>query len=255
MLVIFPCMVNIFMSNDSILLEKLKLGFNYKSDAELAIFLGLSPSAVSQIRNGLISLSAIQRLKIIDRLVAIAIRDALVSMMPEHLGQKIMKLSLNVALRYVSNKKINQDLSEVSRQPILNEAAGITKIDVINEIDPINLENKMLQLDAFVQQTESEINKSALFNQESSDARLIDMFKNHFGFKTDTDLGDFLGLKKSAITGVRKGRSRLGEIARIRMLGKIDSNFDSIRCEESIKSNDLIESLIEYIVENKIDIK
>jgi len=255
------------MSKDIILLEKLKTGFNYKNDAELAFFLGITPSAISQIRRGGTSLGVIQRLKIVDRLAAIAVRNAVVSVMPEPLGKKIMSFSLNNAQRYVGKKNIMKDLHDVSTQSDLLKRASWCIDDIVSEINPMNLEKKILELKKTLKMEPESVlfvaNGGSDFSDEivrghsqggAADARLIDMFKNHFGFRTDKDLGEFLGLKKAAISNVRKGRSRLGEIARLRMLGEIDTSFDSGFYEASIVSNDIIEGLVEYCIENNLGV-
>jgi transcriptional regulator with XRE-family HTH domain len=79
------------------LLDKLKEGFDYKTDIEVAGFLGLNKDTVSQIRQGLQGLSIAQRFKIMDRLVSIQIRNLLVKIAPDHLYREIHRLSLHGA--------------------------------------------------------------------------------------------------------------------------------------------------------------
>jgi len=196
--------------NDIVILDKVKKLFNLKGDVQVAYFLGITPSAVSQIRNNLISLGFFQRIKLVDMLVAITVTDGFDSFAPE----EIIKISLFK--------------------------------DVLAAICLDNIEKKLQQL-----QSNANSNVSGILDREQCDARLIDMFKNYFGFKTDTDLGDFIGLKKAAISNIRKGKAGIGEIARIRMLGKVDNNFDSISYEEFIQSNDRLEKLIDYLSTKK----
>ncbi len=79
------------------LLDKLKEVFGYKTDVEVAGFLGLNKDTVSQIRQGLQGLSIAQRFKIMDRLVSIQIRDLLAKIAPDHLIQEIYRRSLRGA--------------------------------------------------------------------------------------------------------------------------------------------------------------
>lgn len=81
------------------LLDRLKAGFGYKTDVEVAGFLGLNKDTVSQIRQGLQGLSIGQRFKIMDRLSNIQIRNLLEKIAPDHLSQEIHRLSLRGAER------------------------------------------------------------------------------------------------------------------------------------------------------------
>jgi transcriptional regulator with XRE-family HTH domain len=86
-------------ASDAVLLDKLKLGFGYKSDLEIAGFLDVSSNTISKIRTGKQKLSVIQRLKVMDRLLTVQIRDLLISMSPEAIGNEIHRLSLRGAER------------------------------------------------------------------------------------------------------------------------------------------------------------
>jgi transcriptional regulator with XRE-family HTH domain len=248
------------MLDDVILLEKLKIGFGYQTDAELAGFFGITPAAVCQIRSGQTKLGPFQRIKIIDRLGAIALRDAIVSVVSEPLGQKIMQLSHDAAQRYASTNKPDQ--SEQGNAP------KVTARQVLAEIDPVNLGKKILQLDANQgsageNKIDQELsvsgkqvdtaypNEAAKFNEKPYDATLIDLFKERFNFRTDSDLGEYLGVKKSAISNVRKGASKLGELSRLRMLKKIDESFDLLTYEEGIKSSEFLGKLLDKVIEGK----
>jgi transcriptional regulator with XRE-family HTH domain len=86
-------------NKNSELLDQLKVGFDYRTDKELAGFLGVSQKTVSSIRNGKQSLSPKQRIKIMDRLVAVKVRDLLIKISPESLGGELYRLSLRGAER------------------------------------------------------------------------------------------------------------------------------------------------------------
>jgi transcriptional regulator with XRE-family HTH domain len=76
------------------LLDRLKQGFGYKTDVEVAGFLGVNKDTVSQIRQGVQGLSLSQRIKIMDRLASIQIRDLLEKITPESLSHELHRLSL-----------------------------------------------------------------------------------------------------------------------------------------------------------------
>ncbi len=81
------------------LLDKLKEGFGYKTDVEIASFLGVRKENICQVRQGELGLSLGQRIKIMDRLGSIHIRDLLERITPEHLSRELHRLSLRGAER------------------------------------------------------------------------------------------------------------------------------------------------------------
>lgn len=79
------------------LLDKLKHGFGYKTDLELAGFLGVTKETMSQIRHGELGLSLTQRIKVMDRLASIRTRNLLERIAPDHLSRELHRLSLRGA--------------------------------------------------------------------------------------------------------------------------------------------------------------
>ncbi len=75
------------------LLDRLKEGFSYKTDLEVAGFLGVSKDTISMIRREVIGLSLAQRIKIMDRLQSIKVRNLLVRITPENLADGLIRLS------------------------------------------------------------------------------------------------------------------------------------------------------------------
>lgn len=86
-------------NNNATLLDQLKQGFGYKTDVEIARFLGVTKETISQIRRGELGLSLSQRIKIMDRLSSIQIRDLLERITPENLSNELHRLSLRGAER------------------------------------------------------------------------------------------------------------------------------------------------------------
>jgi transcriptional regulator with XRE-family HTH domain len=81
------------MKNDSVLLDKIKLGFGYLTDVELAGFLGVNKDIIVRIRRGEIGLSIIQRIKLMDRLCCIKVRDLIKEITPYQLAKELQRLS------------------------------------------------------------------------------------------------------------------------------------------------------------------
>jgi len=103
------------MKSDVDILDQLKIGFNFKTDVELAGFLGVTKVAVSQIRHGDMKLSGIQRLRVMDRLESIRVRDLFINIAPEKLAERILELSRRNATKLalaVAEKGIS-DVSDV----------------------------------------------------------------------------------------------------------------------------------------------
>jgi transcriptional regulator with XRE-family HTH domain len=90
-------------------LDKVKDAFGFSSDKELAGFLGVSQKTVSSIRNGKQSLSPKQRIKIMDRLMAVKVRDLLIKISPESLGRELYRLSLRGQKDEVGDGSATQD--------------------------------------------------------------------------------------------------------------------------------------------------
>jgi transcriptional regulator with XRE-family HTH domain len=81
------------------LLDRLKQGFDYKTDVEIAGFLGVTKETISQVRQGVLGLSLSQRIKIMDRLASIKTRNLFERITPEHLAHELHRLSLRGAER------------------------------------------------------------------------------------------------------------------------------------------------------------
>jgi transcriptional regulator with XRE-family HTH domain len=103
--------------SDSILIDKIKAGFKFKTSAEVARFLGATPTMIYQVESGEKPLSFSLRIKILDKLGALSVRNLLIDIAPERIGEKILQLSLNAARNCAQeNKEIRIDDSNL---PIL----------------------------------------------------------------------------------------------------------------------------------------
>ena len=196
------------------LLDKLKEGFGYRTDLEVAGFLKVNKETVSQIRRGILELSSAQRLKIMDRLWSIRVRDLLAKMAPESLANQLITLSHRGAGWLAFG---NEPLCESAQE-------GGTSFSDEDECP----EDKM-----------------------TNDIVLIDLFKNYGckggPFATDKDMADVLGLKRNTISSIRKG-ARLGPLPRLRMLKAINPNVDTEEIEKGIESSEyLLELLIRHL--------
>lgn len=88
--------------------------------------------------------------------------------------------------------------------------------------------------------------RRALERVEAADAnvKLLEVAKIAFGFDTDAQLADFLGLKRNAISMVRSGRGKLGERPKLQILKRVapDAGFQDI--ERALDSSDYMIRLV-----------
>jgi transcriptional regulator with XRE-family HTH domain len=208
----------IFKKNNAELLDKLKEGFGYKTDLEVAGFLGVTKETVSQIRRGLMELGAIQRFKIMDRLVSIEIRDLLAKIASENLANELIRLSH----RGAENLAFRETLDYV----------------------PFNDET-----------TEQSKDDKMVYDSMTHDIELIRLFKEHGchgnAFATDKEMADVLGLKRTSISSIRSGKGRLGPLPRLRMLKAIHPEADTDQIERGIESSEYLLTLINKHIEMK----
>lgn len=196
------------------LLDKLKEGFGYRTDLEVAGFLSVNKETVSQIRRGILELSTAQRLKIMDRLWSIRVRDLLAKMAPESLANQLITLSHKGADWLAFG---NEPLCEFSQ------------------------EGHARSLD------QNEHPEGIL----TDDIALIELFKKHGcnggPFATDKEMADVLGLKRNTISSIRKG-ARLGPLPRLKMLKALNPNVGTEEVEKGIESSEyLLELLIRHL--------
>ena len=108
--------------SDSILIDKIKAGFKLKTSAEVARFLGATPTMIYQVESGEKPLSFSLRIKILDKLGALSVRNLLIDIAPERIGEKILQLSLNAARNCAKENKENKEIKlDDGNSPMLVE--------------------------------------------------------------------------------------------------------------------------------------
>lgn len=154
-------------NSDIELLDTIKTGFGFTSDAELAAFLGVTRGNISIVRNQNGKLGPVARIKCLDKLAFLDIRNW---------------------LERISTEYIAKRLNEMSR----SQAGNIAHANLANE-----------------------------FNLPS-DEELPDRIREALGMTSDQELADVLGIKPTSISMVRKGKSKLGHIPRLKILEVIE---------------------------------
>jgi len=139
------------MKSDADILDQLKIGFDFKTDVELAGFLGVTKVTVSQIRHGDMKLSGIQRLRVMDRLESIRVRDLFIKISPEKLAERILELSRRNAT------KLALAVSEKG----ISEASDIELIDLFKEFSRFRTDKELAAYLGFTRSMVSTIRAGA----------------------------------------------------------------------------------------------
>ena len=85
------------------------------------------------------------------------------------------------------------------------------------------------------------------------DGELIDLVQQTGGFRTDTELADFLGVARNTISNVRAGRASLGPRPRLRILNAF-APFDTERVDAVLDSPDALAMAVrEWIARSDAD--
>jgi hypothetical protein len=151
------------LNNDIELLDSIKTGFGLTSDAELAAFLGVTRGNVSIVRNRNGKLGPLARIKCLDKLAFLGIRNW---------------------LERISTEYISKRLNEISK----TQARNVAYTTLSKE-----------------------------FNLPS-DEDLPDRIREALGMSSDLELAEVLGIRPTSISMVRKGKSKLGHIPRLKLL-------------------------------------
>ncbi|WP_304896130.1 hypothetical protein [Methylicorpusculum sp.] len=202
--------------NDEIIIFRLQKCFDLKTNREVANFLGLSESMVSKILKGKKSLSLFYRLKILCKFGYV--RDLTAEIGPEQLGVKLIALSIANAQRGVG--------------AVLPNDSGATDFDgndqeVLDEIDIKALKNR----------------GSIALNLYCS--HLIKAFERLFQFKNNESLAEALGVDSSTISNIKNGRHGIGEGSCLKILYRIEGDFDLNFVERVTSSTELLAELID----------
>ncbi len=179
-------------NNDIELLDSIKLGFGFSSDAELAAFLGVTRGNISIVRNQNGKLGPVARMKCLDRLAFLGIRNW---------------------MERISTEYIAKRLNEMSR----GQAERIAHAKLATEF------------------------------QLPLDEELPDRVREVLGMTSDKELADLLGIKTTSISMVRKGKSKLGHLPRLKILEIIEG----LPYSEILLAISDNKYLINLIVQNK----
>lgn len=206
----------VYVMNDEIIIFQLQKCFDLKTNREVANFLGLSESMVSKILKGKKSLSLFYRLKILCKFGYV--RDLTAEIGPEQLGVKLIALSIANAQSGVG--------------AVLPNDSGATDFDgndqeVLDEIDIKALKNR----------------GSIALNLYCS--HLIKAFERLFQFKNNESLAEALGVDSSTISNIKNGRHGIGEGSCLKILYRIEGDFDLNFVERVTSSTELLAELID----------
>lgn len=112
------------------LLDKLLEGFQIRSDAALAAWLGIDKSAIYGVRSGKHRLGFIHKLKVLDRIGFLKGRSLVESLLPEALAAKLTRIS-----RTLASSQAEAALSRLTSQNPNAQLIDLTKLILGYETD------------------------------------------------------------------------------------------------------------------------
>ena len=176
------------MLSDIKLLDLVRKAFNYKTDREVANFLGVNDNTIYGIRNNRSVAGEKLRLKILTRF--------------KILDKVAFRCAEDFFLRYFEGGKANSRPRDEDAMPILLTSQVL-----------------VLRIRELRKKQHQRWGKSGSpddFDQ-TDDVKLLDEYKSFMNIPTDTELAKALGITGSSISMVRKGRHSLGPQPRLRI--------------------------------------
>lgn|GEM_PF-7125970 len=206
----------VYVMNDEIIIFQLQKCFDLKTNREVANFLGLSESMVSKILKGKKSLSFHYRLKILNKFGFM--RDLTEEIRPDRLGKKLTGLSIASAQKQA--------------EKVLHNESCLTNFHIIQEEFLNDSEIKTLT------------NRGTMSSNQYC-SHLIKAFERLFQFKNNESLAEALGVDSSTISNIKNGRHGIGEGSCLKILYRIEGDFDLNFVERVTSSTELLAELID----------
>lgn len=202
------------MPTDVELIDLIKSTFNYRTDLEVAGFLGVCKDTISAIRNNRTVMGESLRFTILDKWKALD----------------------RVAYRKAEDFVLRA-----------RDVAAWRKLQSLNSESNTFFSTKMLVakiLDARrAQQDRWALNEVEHGPPVSEDAELLDQYKSYKKFSTDDELARAIGIKRNSVSMVRHGRSRLGPLPRLRIYRDAYGE-DTSELEAALESSEALLTLI-----------
>ncbi len=132
----------------------------------------------------------------------------------------------------------------MQRLKLLDKIAFLKTRSIVESIFPE-------KLSLAIRESSNRLAHKNIKKTDNPDAELLEILKKKYKFSTDAELAEFLGLARNTISMVRKGRTSLGPIPKLKILNTVDS-FDLEKLESIINSTDLLsEEIKQWISENE----
>lgn len=95
-------------NNDVFLLDLLKKGFELKTDADLAAFLGITRGAIYTVRHKTGRLGPVAKIRVLDKVGFLGIRNLVEKLTSSYISNRLHELSVNQAANIISKKLAKQ---------------------------------------------------------------------------------------------------------------------------------------------------
>ena len=128
-------------------------------------------------------------------------------------------------------------LGNLQRLKVLDNLGYLTAVSPINSIAPKYLAEVIAER---LQDHETAIALAKIEDSESPevDAQLLTLIKKLIKSETDEELANLIGLKRSSLSMVRKGKARFGLNPRLKILKLLDPNINIEDFERVLESSD-----------------
>lgn len=201
------------MHSDIELIDLIKDQFGYKTDLELAGFLGVSKDTISAIRNKRTVVGESLRFTILQKWKAY--------------DRVLFRKAEDFVLRSIDRHAKPQPNRNESPNSVFSTGSLVAKI----------LDLRRNQKDHWAL---PEVTDGAHVVEDST---LLDLYKSYRNLSTDEDVAQVLGIKRNSISMVRHGRSRLGPLPRLRIYRDVYGE-DTTQMESALESSESLLSLM-----------
>jgi transcriptional regulator with XRE-family HTH domain len=200
---------------DAELIQLLKESMNYKTDVELAGYLGVTKDTVSAIRNNRTLVGEGLRFTIMDKV---------------NILDRVAYRKLEDSILTPLTHKLNQHDQQ--------EYIGEGTLSLLERCSPKNLADSILKMRRR-QKERWALEETEEGSAVTEDSRLLDLYMAFRGFTTDVQMAKELGIKRNTISMVRTGRSRLGPLPRLRIYRDVYDE-DTAELEEALESSEAL---------------
>ena len=165
----------------------------------------------------------------------------LLDLLKKHLGYQTdvqMADYLNLSKQAIYRIRANEvDLGHKQRFKILDRLGYLAAASFITSIAPKHLAETIAER---VEDRAAIIALAKIKDEESpeADIQLLALIKKYTNSETDEELANKIGLKRTSLSMVRKGKAKFGLYPRLKILKLLDLNADLEKFERALESSE-----------------